>query len=68
MTPEDEFMELVPLHIAQVTKQMKLLAQIQTGPEEIDPVLLAEYEKEKAISMQMDARFRELSQIVSLGK
>lgn len=68
MTPEDEFMELVPLHIAQVTKQMKLLAQIQTGPEEIDPTLLAEYEKEKSISMQMDARFRELSEIVSLGK
>lgn len=64
MDPEQEFMDLVPKHIAQVSKQLKILARIQTGPEEINPALLAEYEKEKATSMQMDARFKELSEMV----
>jgi hypothetical protein len=64
MHPFTERMRLAPKMTKQLLKILQMLEKIQAGDENIDPVLLNSYEKEKEAYNKMDARFKELSEIV----
>jgi len=61
MHPFKERIQLAPKMIAQLNKAIKVLGKIQESGDEIDPLLLTEYEQEKEKYLDMDKRFKELS-------